>query len=583
MGLAGSIFLRHSERTTTTDSTDSLVGRTFLRCSSGMRANTARAEHYMYSRAMWGGLRPIPSRLALDVATIVSLTFCAFTEPNEISNHVLLGLAAVVTVTTAGLTHRWTISFPLVPFLVLQALRRLHLGSGWIGLVIGALSSLFILLSTALSILFPAVELQPVKGKYNVGIIDLHLPVDFSESKRRGSLLGTQHQDEITARILYPTDEEAEDLPYLDPEFAPLLCDELMKAGAPGPLKRLGWMLHTWRLTHIRAKRNAQPSDQQGQFPLAVYSHGLTGIAAIYSYQALHLAASGTVVLMVDHTDRSAVATRRRDSTHLLYDPKPVTDIYMKGKEVEYVRKRRAQTQHRVEECLSALSCLKSLNHRNIPDLASVGVSFVGKLDTADITLMGHSFGGCTVLSAAAQRPDLVSAVVAHEPAIDWMPDLARRALFSADRIEQLEAPYSGGTGGYEDSKGSEEKKDDCQIAIAGGLASIPGSIHDINMLYLYSDEWATLNWGAFSLIKSMHENCVLGPKQGTTDVGVIQKAKHQEFSDSCMLTPTWLARATGLTGERNPHETAAEIATRTLEFLEATRRSRRERTGESK
>ena len=71
---------------------------------------------------------------------------------------------------------------------------------------------------------------------------------------------------------------------------------------------------------------------------------------------------------------------------------------------------------------------------------------FVGKLDTDDVTLMGHSFGGCTVLSAAAQRPDLISAVVAHEPAIDWMPDSARRALFSADRMEQLETPYSGGT-----------------------------------------------------------------------------------------------------------------------------------------
>ena len=532
---------------------------------------------------MLGGLRPIPSRLALDVATIISLTFCTFTELNEI-NHVILGLVVIVTVASAGLTHRWTISFPLMPFIALQALRRLGLGSGWIGLVIGAISTFFVLLATALSILFPAVELQPIKGKYNVGVVDLHLPVDFTEGKRRGSLLGTQHQDEITARILYPTDEEPEDLPYLDPEFAPLLCNELMKAGAPGPLKSLGWMLHTWRLTHIRAKRNAQISNRQQEFPLTVYSHGLTGIAAIYSYQALNLAASGTVVLMVDHTDRSAVATRRRDSTHLLYDPKPVTEIHMKGKEVEYVRKRRAQTQHRVEECLSALSCLKSLNHSDVPDLASVGVSFVGKLDTADITLMGHSFGGCTVLSAAAQRPDLVSAVVAHEPAIDWMPDHARRALFPADKMKKLEMHYSGGTGGYEDFKENEEKKDDCQFAAAASdLASTPGSIHDINMLYLYSDEWADLGWGAFSLIKSMHAHGVLGPKHGTTDVGVIQKAKHQEFSDSCMLTPIWLARATGLTGERNPHETAAEIGARTLEFLEATREKRRERAGKPK
>jgi hypothetical protein len=269
------------------------------------------------------------------------------------------------------------------------------------------------------------------------------------------------------------------------------------------------------------------------------------------------------------------LATRRRDSTHLLYDSKPVTDVYMKGRETDYVRKRRAQTQHRGEECLSAISCFKSLNHRNIPDLASVGVTFVGKLDTADVTLMGHSFGGCTVLSVAAQRPDLVTALVAHEPAVDWMPDSARRALFPVHRMQKAETVYAGGTGGYEDFEGNEEKKNDCALSDSD-LASSPKTIHDVDMLFLYSDEWAHLGWGAFPQIKSMHETGVLGPKEGTSDVGVIQQAKHQEFSDSCMLTPIWLARATGLTGGRNPHETAAEIGSRTLEFLEATRRRRR-------
>ena len=534
---------------------------------------------------MWGGLRPIGGRLALDVATIASLAFCAFTVPNG-TNHVVLGLATIVTVGSAGLTQRWTISFPLLPFLILQVLRScaLDLISGtWMALIIGILSTLLILSAAALSVLFPAVQLSIPNGKHNVGIIDLHLPVDFAEGIRRGSLLGTQHEEGndhfVTARILYPTDEDPEDMPYLEPDSAPLLCAELMKAGAPGPLKRLGWMLHTWRLTHIRAKRNAQPSTRQVSFPLALYSHGLTGIAAIYSYQSLNLAASGTVVLMVDHTDQSAVATRRRDSTHLLYDAKLITDIYMKGKEVQYVRRRRAQTQHRVEECLSALSCLKSLNRRNIPDLASAGVSFIGKLDTTDVTLLGHSFGGCTVLSAAAQRPDLVTAVVAHEPAVDWMPDSDRRALFPAHKMKNSETPYTGGTGGYEDDEGDEEEKKDDGRTRSTSCSAIPppsGSIHDINMLFLYSDEWAKLGWGGFPQIKDMHERGVLGPKEGTSGVGVIKKAKHQEFSDTCMLTPIWLARATGLTGERNPHETAAEIGDRTLDFLQSTRGRKR-------
>ena len=113
---------------------------------------------------MWGGLRPIGGRLALDVATIASLAFCAFTVPNG-TNHVVLGLATIVTVGSAGLTQRWTISFPLLPFLILQVLRScaLDLISGtWMALIIGILSTLLILSATALSVLFPAVQLSSI-------------------------------------------------------------------------------------------------------------------------------------------------------------------------------------------------------------------------------------------------------------------------------------------------------------------------------------------------------------------------------------------------------------------------------------
>ena len=532
---------------------------------------------------MWGGLRPIPSRLVLDIATLLSLLYCAVSPPDITSNNTTVLLAAVfTTIATAGLTKRWTLTFPMLPFLVLQGLRRVTfvVEWKWAGVFIGSSSIILIIVAAALSVLFPAVELaSPIPGKYNVGIIDLHLPVDFTEGVRRGSLLGTQNQDSrdepssayVTARLLYPTNEEPTDMPYLDPESAPLLCAELMKAGAPGPLKSLSWMLHTWRLTRLRAKRNAQPPSSCEKFPLAIYSHGLTGIAAIYSYQALNLAAQGTVVLMVDHTDQSAIAVKRRDSSHLLYDSSLISNVYMKGNEVEYVRKRRAQTDHRVEECLSALEVLKSLNRQDISDLKSVGVSFVNKLEVSDVTVMGHSFGGSTVLALAAQRPDLVSAVVAHEPAVDWMPDAARRSLFPPEKQEDSSVPYMGGTGGYEDQYEEEKKKE--AFDTQDGKSS---SIHTVNMLFLYSQEWADVGWGAYPQIKDMHARKHLGPKFGTSDVGVIHKAKHQEFSDTCMLTPVWLARATGLTGERNPHETAAEMSVRTIQFLNDTRSKRK-------
>lgn len=52
-------------------------------------------------------------------------------------------------------------------------------------------------------------------------------------------------------------------------------------------------------------------------------------------------------------------------------------------------------------------------------------------------------------------------------------------------------------------------------------------------------------------------------------EFAVIAAMKHNEFSDMCMLTPLWLARGVGVTGERNPIDTAREVHDRTRVFLD--------------
>ena len=222
---------------------------------------------------MWGGLRPIRSRLLLDVATIVTQVLCALTAPT-LTSVVILIFSSLCTVATAGLTQRWTITFPMVPFLFLQGMRRIDvLLDGKYGRLVSDVvlvtSILLSALSTVLTILFPAVEFHPISGRFQVGIIDVQLPVDFSEGLRRGSMVGTAHEHEeelldsgsVTARILYPTNDKGGSIPYFDPRSANVICQEMMKAGAPGPLKKFSWMLHTWQLTKLRAIRNACPAE----------------------------------------------------------------------------------------------------------------------------------------------------------------------------------------------------------------------------------------------------------------------------------------------------------------------------------
>lgn len=144
------------------------------------------------------------------------------------------------------------------------------------------------------------------------------------------------------------------------------------------------------------------------------------------------------------------------------------------------IGERRARTDHRVNEFIAAATSLLKLNEQNLPELDAVNVSFVDKLDTSELHFIGHSFGGCTALTAASRRPDLASSVIAHEPAVDWMPDDARRSLFAEYKLIGGPRKYTGGTGGFLSSEQDDGKKE----------VDNTESLHDVPMLFLYSDEW---------------------------------------------------------------------------------------------
>ena len=141
----------------------------------------------------------------------------------------------------------------------------------------------------------------------------------------------------------------------------------------------------------------------------------------------------------------------------------------------------------------------------------------------------------------------------------------SRRALLGGDRFEGSTLDYTGGTGGYADDDGDDDSGDD-------GAAAAP-SLHDADLFFLYSGQWQAAGWGAAAHVRDLHRRGRLGRPGGPTDVGAVDRAHHSEFSDSCMTLPLWLARAIGVTGPRNPHETAEEIRARTAAFVAEVRR----------
>lgn len=207
----------------------------------------------------------------------------------------------------------------------------------------------------------------------------------------------------------------------------------------------------------------------------------------------------------------------------------------------------------RSEEYLAAVSATKSLNQQNIPALESLGVDFVGKLNVDEVHYMGHSFGAATAMYAGLQQPP--TSILAHDPVSGWLPDPVRFSLYESPRVERATTNYSY----YWVS--------DEELADAAEYSG--PSIHDIPTLILFSHEWHSQNWEGTQLLSDMSERNLLGNGSTKFQVQVIDGAKHNEFSDTSMMTPTWLARATGLTGDRNPLHTAWDIRRATWEFLQ--------------
>jgi hypothetical protein len=273
-------------------------------------------------------------------------------------------------------------------------------------------------------------------------------------------------------------------------------------------------------------------------------------------------------------------------------------------------------TEYRSQEILATTRYLVGLNRTNLPELESSGVSFVGRLDPNDVHFMGHSFGGASVLHAAFQSAEAVAnaadqrddiylsseerlhlppplrpkSIVAHDPVSDWMPDYTRWSLFDLERLKDSSANHTYYTNGQPSPS---------------PVLSSSVSIHDFDLFLLFSHQWNTMNWGGIKPLQDMDRRRVFGRTRTSNnhDIGdndgsrscsannsgivqehlslskveVLDSAHHIEFSDICMITPTWLARAVNMTGVRNPLETAKDIHTKTLNFFMQVRGQSRE------
>ncbi|KAF4602119.1 hypothetical protein EYR40_005323 [Pleurotus pulmonarius] len=165
---------------------------------------------------------------------------------------------------------------------------------------------------------------------------------------------------------------------------------------------------------------------KQTQWPLVLFSHGLGGSRTAYSQICTRLAASGKVVLALEHRDGTGhvCIPRSQDETGRLV-PRPKR--YIRENDISWepedppndqaqpLSLRTEQLAFRTHEIYIAYKAFTELansgneghsleNVDNSPvSWESWGPGYVNC--NSDVTLAGHSFGGCTVFSILSTEP----------------------------------------------------------------------------------------------------------------------------------------------------------------------------------
>ncbi|XP_065651540.1 platelet-activating factor acetylhydrolase isoform X2 [Hydra vulgaris] len=146
-----------------------------------------------------------------------------------------------------------------------------------------------------------------------------------------------------------------------------------------------------------------RPVFNNHTLPVIIFSHGLMGHRSCYTEFCAQLASEGYLVVAVEHRDGSAISSYIKDdkSSRLVeipYHESPTKDS------PETTAQRYVQVEQRSKEISKALDIVELLNKdptliENCLETGNFSIGdFQGRIDLSKPFLIGHSFGGATVI-----------------------------------------------------------------------------------------------------------------------------------------------------------------------------------------
>ncbi|ETI54643.1 hypothetical protein F441_02561 [Phytophthora nicotianae CJ01A1] len=278
---------------------------------------------------------------------------------------------------------------PLYASLCLCVLRPVLLASttpatsaSWsLQLTFKALSSIFVALAWASSLLFPWPDFSQLYGPYQtIGC--------------RSTRLGG-----VECRVFYPSTANLQSetkKQSTNQNLVPYLHHGRHLMQGLGVFSKMpAWLFHNMNNAHLAAFRDAPvappPAGSDG-WSLVIFSHGLAGSLELYSYVNQQLASHGNVVVVPNHCDGSACVCSPEPGRIEYYQQ--ITSEVRDDIDGAGFRFRNGQLQQRVSEVRAVLDAIKE---------DATADSIFGRCDLTNVSVAGHSFGAATALSAAHQ------------------------------------------------------------------------------------------------------------------------------------------------------------------------------------
>uniref|UniRef100_A0A8C2IMC6 Platelet-activating factor acetylhydrolase n=1 Tax=Cyprinus carpio TaxID=7962 RepID=A0A8C2IMC6_CYPCA len=325
-------------------------------------------------------------------------------------------------------------------------------------------------------------SIPPGKGPHKVGCTDLMVGYTI-----HGTFL----------RLYYPC--QASENPHL-PDWVP--CREYFNALSERIFNYL------FGSCKIPAAWNAS-FKPDGKYPVIIFSHGLGAFRTLYSAICVELASQGFIVAAVEHRDESASAT-----FYFREHTEPGTKKPLKPDENEFPL-RNKQVKHRAEECIRALDILFDINSgKSVENVLQCDFdlsTMENSMDLCRIAIMGHSFGGATVIECLCKDVKFKCGV-----ALDtWMLPL------DEEIFPEVKEP----------------------------------------IFFINSEKFQWIG----NIIRMKKLDSAIFPRKMITIKGSV----HQSFPDFTFLTGNWIGRLMKLKGEIDPH-IALDLSNKaTLAFLQ--------------